>query len=126
VILTLPDNTNKQYKVPEGTMFSVDGQMQSVFHLRKGMMISATVITDSPEIHQTTARTINGEAAPPLPAAPATPQPVGVLLIEEPVTPPPAEVATNTLPKTSSMLPLIGFLGMLCVGASFGLRTLRP
>jgi hypothetical protein len=122
VILTLPDNTNKQYKVPEGTMFNVDGQMQSVFHLRKGMQVSATVITDTPEVVENSARAISGQAPPP---PPETPQPVGALLIEEPA-PPPAQVAENTLPKTGSVLPLIAVLGLLFVCASFGLRALRP
>ena len=36
VILTLPDNTNKQYKVPKGQKFMIDGQEKTVFDLRKG------------------------------------------------------------------------------------------
>lgn len=128
VILTLPDNTNKQYKVPEGTMFSVDGEMKSVFHLKKGMLISATVITESPEVVQGSTRTLSGVAPPP-PPAPVTPAPVGVLLIEVPApapAPAPTQVAQNTLPKTGSVFPLIGLLGMLCLSASLGLRILRP
>ena len=126
VILSLPDNTNKQYKVPDGTMFNVDGQMQSVFHLKKGMNVSATVITETPEVVQSSARSVTGEPAPAPPPPPDTPAPVGALLIEQPAAPPPAQVAQATLPKTGSVLPLIGLLGMLFVCSSFGLRTLRP
>lgn len=127
VILSFPDNTNKQYTVPDGTMFSVDGKMKSIFHLRKGMNISATSITDSPEVVESSTRAIVGQAPPPPPPAPTpeTPVAVGALLIEDP-TPPPAQVADNTLPKTGSMFPLIGLLGLLSVCASLGLRALRP
>ncbi len=129
VILTLPDNTNKKYNVPEGTMFTVDGQSQSVFHLRKGMEISATVVTDSPEVVETSSRVINGEAPPPPPPPPETPAAVGVILIEAPAPaapPEPAQVAENTLPKTGSVIPLIGLIGLLSICASLGLRVLRP
>lgn len=107
-------------------MFNVDGQMQSVFHLKKGMQVSATVITDTPEVVESSARAISGQAPPP---PPETPQPVGALLIEDPAPPPapaPAEVAENTLPKTGSVLPLVGVLGLLLICASLGLRSLRP
>ena len=37
VILQFPDGTNKQYKIPSGQKFMVDGRRcTSAFHLRKG------------------------------------------------------------------------------------------
>jgi hypothetical protein len=117
VILTLPDGTNKQYKVPKGQTFVMDDQKRDVFSLRKGMKISATVVTESPEIVQTSTRAVTGQAPPPPPPAPETPPEVGVLLIEEP-TPAaaPQQLAQATLPKTGSILPLIGLTGLLCIG----------
>ena len=52
---------------------------------------------------------------------------VGVILIEQPApaSPPPQEVAENTLPKTGSDLPLVGLFGLLFLCAAFGLRGLR-
>ena len=44
LILAFPDGENKQYTVPDGIMFNIDGQEKTVFDLRKGMEISATVI----------------------------------------------------------------------------------
>jgi len=41
------------------------------------------------------------------------------------VTPPPIEMASNTLPKTASSLPLIGLLGLLALGGSWALRRLQ-
>jgi hypothetical protein len=125
LILTLPEG-NKQYKVPDGAMFDIDGKKQSIFHVKKGMTISATIITDSGETLVSSTRAVNGEAPPPPPAAPPPPTPpvVGVLLIEAPPAPP-QQVAQTTLPKTGSLIPLIGLLGLLCIGAAFGLRGLR-
>jgi LPXTG-motif cell wall-anchored protein len=47
------------------------------------------------------------------------------LLIEEPVSAPAAEAAPTALPKTGSTVPLIGLLGLLCLGAGLALRALR-
>jgi LPXTG-motif cell wall-anchored protein len=38
---------------------------------------------------------------------------------------PAAEPAPKQLPKTGSELPLIGLLGIACMGASFGIGRLR-
>src|SRR5215475_5421326 len=115
VILTLPDNTNKQYKVPKGQKFMIDGQEKTIFDLRKGMNISATVVTQVPETVVAQQSKVTGSAPPP----PETPAFVAVLLIEDAPAPPkqmaaatpapaaPApEPAPKKLPKTGSALPL--------------------
>jgi hypothetical protein len=130
VILTLPSGENKQYKVPDGTKFNIDGQQKTVFDLRKGMNVSATVVTTSPEVVVSQKRSVTGTAPPP---PPPTPTPlVGVLLIEEPAPAPKAvaaaqapEPAPASLPKTASPLPLVGLLGVFLTAAGFGLRALR-
>src|SRR5262249_5221135 len=136
VILTLPDNTNKQYKVPKNQKFMIDGQEKTVFDLRKGMNVSATVVTQVPETVVAQQRKVTGSAPPP----PETPALTGALLIEDAPAPPkqmaaaapapapaaPApEPAPHKLPKTGSALPLIGLLGLLCSGLSIGFRMLR-
>jgi hypothetical protein len=50
VILTLPDGTNKEYNVPKGQIFNVNGAKDTVFELKKGMMVSATVVKEEPVI----------------------------------------------------------------------------
>jgi len=124
LILSFPDGTNKQYNVPDGAKFDIDGQKQSIFHVRKGMVISATSIKDEPQTDVASSRMVTGEAPPP---PPETPPAVGVLLIEAPTpaTPSTNEVAENTLPKTGSLIPLVGLLGLLSFAASIGLRCLR-
>jgi len=135
VILTLPDNTNKQYRIPKDQKFMIDGQEKTAFELRKGMNVSATVLTAVPETVVAEQRRTTGSAPPP----PSTPAIQGALLIETPL---PASVPTSAaaspaptaaapeppparLPKTGSALPLIGLLGLLCSGLSIGMRMLR-
>jgi hypothetical protein len=132
LILQFPDGPNKQYKVPAGQKFMVDGQMQSVFHVKKGMNISATVVTDSPLTVQSTTRTVAGVAPPPPPPPPTLPPapPANtevVMLIEESAPAPaaPVQTASATLPKTASYTPLIGVVGLLLLAAGFSLKKLQ-
>ena len=133
VILTLPGGENKQYKVPDGTKFDVEGNPNAtVFDLRKGMKVSATVVTTTPEVVVTQRRAVTGEAPPPPRPIPVTQ--VGVLLVEEAPAPrqvaaaapaPQSEPAPARLPKTASDLPLIGLLGLWLVAIAIGLRAIR-
>ena len=113
VILTLPDNTNKQYRIPKNQKFMIDGQEVTAFELRKGMNVSATVLTAVPETVIAEQRRTTGSAPPP----PPTPPVQGALLIETPAPAPAptqvaaAEPAPAQLPKTASALPLIGLVG---------------
>jgi hypothetical protein len=131
VILTLDDNTNKQYKVPKGQKFETSSGPRDVFALRKGMVITATVIKETPVVTQTEASNVTGSAPPPAAQpAPETPPEVGVLLIEEPMpaqaapseAPAQTEMAQANLPKTASSTPLVAFLGIVCVIASLTVR----
>jgi len=132
VILTLPDNTNRQYRVPQGQMFNINGREQTVFQLRRGMNVSATVVTEEPvtTVSQTTAVTGTAPPPPPPPAQPM-PEKVAVLLIESPVQPPQptesaaAEPAPKALPKTGSEWPLYGLLGVFSLGAGALTRRIR-
>lgn len=130
VILTLPDGTNKQYNVPKGQTFNIAGQQQTVFQLRKGMNVSATVVTEDPVISSSTSKSVTGVA--PKPQAKAqVPDTVDVLLVES-STPAPqptqtaaAEPAPKALPKTGSEWPLVGLLGLGSLGAGMLTRRLR-
>jgi len=133
VILTLGDGTNKQYKIPKDQKFMIDGQEKTAFDLRKGMNISATVVTQVPETVVAQQRKVTGSAPPP----PPTPAMQGALLIEDAAPAPkqvaaaPAAAATapepapKHLPKTGSPVPLVGLLGLLSFSLSFGVRMLR-
>jgi LPXTG-motif cell wall-anchored protein len=124
LILTLADGTNKQYKVPKGQKFEMNGQMHDLFDIHKGDVISATAIKESPETEESSARSVSAELPPPPPTPPAE----AALLIEEPApaTPAPAsEVAQARLPKTGSTIPLIGLLGFVLLAIGCTLRATR-
>jgi hypothetical protein len=123
VILTLENGTNQQFKIPKGQKFTVDGQVTDAWGLKKGMNVSATKIVEVPETEVERQRQLTGSMPPPPPAPPAD-QPI---LIAE-ATPPPAPAAPAApaeLPKTGSLLPLIGLLGSFSLLSSFGLRVIR-
>jgi LPXTG-motif cell wall-anchored protein len=126
VILTLPDGMNKVYRVPRGQMFMIDGKEQSVFHLKKGMNVSAQVVTEEPFTEASRKETVNGVAPPPL----SVPDNVSVLLVEQNSSPPAAaaaapEPAPATLPKTGSEWPLFGLIGLGSLAAGILTRRLR-
>lgn len=140
VIVTLANGQNKQFKVPDGMKFDVGGQEMSVFHLKKGMNLTATIVTTTPETVMSSTSTVTGTAPVVAKAAPkpATPPLVGVLLIEEiPVPAAPTTMAQNVpapaasepkptrLPKTASSAPLIGLMGLVALSAGLTLRIRR-
>jgi LPXTG-motif cell wall-anchored protein len=133
VILTLPNNENRMYKVKEDYRFIVNGQKASVHDLRKGMVISAEKIVEAPKTVIASNVAVTGHApvakAAPVQTAAATPTPAAPQAAPAAPAPAPAEQAAATpstkLPKTGSPLPLIGLLGLAFTSASFGLRRLR-
>lgn len=139
VILTLPNNENRVYKVKDDYRFMVDGKKASVFDLRKGMTISAEKIVEEPKTEIASNTTVVGTAPPPpkpvvaeVAPPPAKPRPVRVeapaAAPAPPVAPPAAERAAEEpaeLPKTGSEVPLVGLLGLLSFGASLTMRKMR-
>ncbi|HEX7158570.1 MAG TPA: LPXTG cell wall anchor domain-containing protein [Edaphobacter sp.] len=128
VILTLPDGTNQQYNVPSGQKFMINGREQTVFQLRRGMNVSATVVTEEPVTEVSRTQRVTGVAPPP----PPMPENVTVLLVQAPTPPTPApaetaaaEPAPKALPKTGSEWPLMGLLGLVSLGAGMLTRRLR-
>jgi hypothetical protein len=132
VILTLPDGNNQLYKVPSHATFTINGQKKTVFDLKKGMKLEATIVTDEPQTVVAYSKTNMGQAP-----TPATPPLLGVLLIQRPA-PVTQEVATaeevpssvvaehvDTLPNTATNLPLAGLLGLVGIGSALGLGTIR-
>jgi len=136
VILTLPNNENRMYKVEESYKFNVNGSPATVHDLRKGMQVSAQKIVEVPHTEISSDTAVTGHAPPePKPvqvasAAPApqaaqpAPAPEPVAAAPEPTPAPPAERAAE-LPATGSPLPLVGLLGLLFMSAALGLRKLR-
>lgn len=125
LILSFPGGANKAYTVPDGIVFHINGEDKTVFDLRKGMDISATVLTVEP-VHSVSTHTVVTGQAPPRPEVTFE----GPMLIE-----PDREVPTLTaameepvpqeLPKTASLVPLAGMLGFLSLAIGTGLRIIR-
>lgn len=127
VILQLPDHTMHRYQVPSHAEFIINGRRKTVFDLRKGMKIEATIVRDDPQTVVEVSRSTVGEAP-----APELPPLFGMLLIQ--TMPSLPEVASNvtaehvdppTLPETASSVPLFGLLGLLGVASSLGLGAVR-
>jgi len=128
VILTMEDGKNQEFKIPNGQKFNVNGQMTDAFGLKKGMQISATKIVEVPETVVTQKRELAGQMPPPPPPPPDQPVLIAVLVpvpAPAPAPAPEAPAPAPALPKTGSSLPLIGLLGLLLMGASFGMRSFR-
>ncbi len=127
VILTMENGENQQFKVPNGQKFNIDGKDTDVWGLKKGMKVSATKVVEVPETVVTQQRALTGTAPTP-PAPPAPDQPILIVMAAPtpaPAAPAPEPVAKAELPKTGSILPLVGLLGLLSLVSSFGLRVLR-
>lgn len=122
VILTLEDGTNQQFTIPKDQKFMVDGRETDAFGLRKGMKISATKIVEEPVSVVEHERQLTGSMPPP-PPTPAPDVPILIAKAEPPAMPAPS--APAELPKTGSLLPLIGLLGVMALLSSLGLRAIR-
>lgn len=128
VILRLEDGTNQQFRIPRGTKFNINGRDTDVRDLRRGMTITATRVVEEPITVVTHQRQVTGTMPPPPPAPPSN---TPILIVVSRPTPAPAaaaaeaEPAAAKLPKTGSIVPAIGLLGILFLGASFGLTMVR-
>ena len=120
VILTLENGTNQQFKIPKDQKFNVDGQMVDAWGLKKGMTVSATKVVEVPETQVTQEARLTGSMPPPPPPPPDQP-----ILVAAATPPPPPAAPPAELPKTGSVLPLVGLLGFLSVATSLGLKGIR-
>jgi hypothetical protein len=121
VILTLDDGTNQQFKIPKGQKFNVDGQETDAWGLKKGMKISATKIVEEPQVVIEQQQKVTGSMPPPPPAPPADVP----ILVAAAVPAAAPSAAPAALPKTGSPLELLGCLGTILVGISWGLKAIR-
>jgi hypothetical protein len=60
VVLTLANGENRQYDVPKGMKFDVDGQMKEAMELRPGMKITATKVVEAPRMEVASDSVITG------------------------------------------------------------------
>lgn len=123
VILTLEDGTNQQFAIPQGQKFNVDGRETDAWGLKKGMRISATKVVEVPEVHVHQTQQVSGKLPPPPPSV--APPPADAPILIAAAAPAPVLATPTELPKTGSLLPLIGLLGSLLLLSSIGLGLIR-
>lgn len=124
VILTLEDGTNQRFTIPDGQKIKVNGELKDAWGLKKGMTVSATRVVEVPETVVSQQTKVTGTAPAPVLAAVPADQPIFFAMF---VQAEPTLVAgvPAQLPKTGSILPMIGLLGVLAVGSSAVLRMNR-
>ena len=130
VILTLENNENQAFMIPDGQKFMVDGKETDAWGLRKGMTVTATKIVETPITTVSQHTQVTG----------TFPSSGTVLIAKGAPTPAPgaegstaagtaAEGTTTSasakLPKTATGLPLVGILGLLLISTSLGMALLR-
>jgi hypothetical protein len=120
VIITGADGKNRQYNhVPDWITFNVDGKDMDVMELKKGMRVTATIVSDTPSTVVTSMPggvSGNAPAAPAAAAAPAA-EPAPAAAAE----PAPAP-EKKTLPKTASNIELLALLGVGLLLLSWKIR----
>jgi hypothetical protein len=75
VILSMPEGKNQVFNMPKDAKFTINGKPMTAFDLRKGMTVTATIVTDEPQTVVAMNKATVGETP-----APSTPPMVGVLL----------------------------------------------
>ena|SRR5947199_7808629 len=126
VILTLENGTNEAFTIPKDQKFTIDGQQTDAWGLKKGMKVSATKVVEEPLTVVEHSRQVTGSAPPP-PMPPPADAPI--LIAEATPAQLPTLAAASTapaeLPKTGTILPLLGLLGSLAIVSSLVLSTIR-
>jgi LPXTG-motif cell wall-anchored protein len=136
VILQSPSGENKQYNVNGDQKFTVNGQPATVFDLRQGMVVSAEKIVEEPKVEFATDTKVVGQAPAPMMAPAAQPKSASSGKASSSSSSgtsgtnaaPASGAAPSELPKTGdpvSPIPLMGLLGLLCVGGALALRRVR-
>jgi len=130
VILTMENGQNQSFKIPNGQKFDIDGKTVDAFGLKKGMNVKATKIVEVPDTVVAQRKSVSG-SMPPAPTPPPADMPL-LIATKEPVSEAPAATTTAQatpvpakLPKTASVWPLIGFIGLALISLSLLLKIVR-
>ena len=129
VILTLENGENQSFKIPEGQKFTVNGLEKDAWGRKKGMLVSATKIVETPltAVSQQTQLTGTMPAGAPVLIAKGAPTvaPSSDGSAVAPSAGGTTTTASNQLPKTGSNMPLLAMIGLLSMSVALGSRFLR-
>ncbi len=118
VIVTMADGKNRKYKVPDWFRFDVDGKKVSVYELKKGMNLTATIVHENEAtVVETTSGEVSGSAPTAAASAPA-PSTSGSSSASD-SSDSDSSSSGATLPKTASNLAVLGLLGIIFLALSF-------
>lgn len=126
LIVSLPEGGNREFTVPDGTVFRIGGKDKTVFDLKKGMNFSATVLKTAPLDSVTMHAVVTGQAPPrpqvafegPILMDEAREAPTLTAAVEEP--------PLQELPQTAGLVPFTGMLGFLFLALWAGIRIFHP
>ncbi len=128
VILTLENGENQTFKIPSGQTFTVklspgdNGRQTDAWGLRKGMIVTATRITETPLTLTSEHTQVTGTMPADAPVLIAKGSATGSTTTS---TTAEATTASSQLPKTGSNFPLLGMVGLLLMCAALGISLLR-
>jgi LPXTG-motif cell wall-anchored protein len=119
LIVRTEDKGVQKFTVPGDFIFNVDGNEKTVFDLRKGDQLTATILH-----HEPAGTVTETELASIVKATDTSPKPAPAPKTAP--APAPAPVyTTSSLPSTGSQLPLIGLAGLCLVLVGLGLAVIR-
>lgn len=130
VTLRLEDNSVQRFTIPKGQKFNINGTQTDAWGLKKGMKVTATKVVEEPMTEVSHKRQLTG-TMPPAPEPPPSDVPILIAVVRPaqapatPAEPTAAEEAPAKLPKTGSVVPLVGLLAAFFLASSIGLTTLR-
>jgi len=126
VTLTLENNTNQTFNIPQGQKFNVNGEMVDAWGLKKGMKVTATKVVEESTTDVQRQEHVSGampqeqvSTSVPTPPLPPADQPILVAVSA------PRPASPAALPPTGSIVPLIGLLGFVSLAASLALKKFR-
>jgi hypothetical protein len=127
LIVTMADGKNRQFEVDDSVRFTVNGKELTVYDLKKGMNLTATIYSKNQSTTVTTTPgSVSGSAPTPSPAASPAPAPTSSTTgMSSASSEESSSGSSKALPKTAGQLALLGMLGAGFLGLSFSLRKLR-
>ncbi len=125
VILSLENNENQMFKIPSGQKFTVNGKETDAWGLKKGMMVSATRITETPLTSVSQHQQVSGTMQAGSPVLVAEGSPTAAPAADTSSVEATHTSASAELPKTATRLPLAGLIGLLLIVSSLGMGLLR-
>jgi LPXTG-motif cell wall-anchored protein len=128
VILTMANGENQAFKIPDGQKFTVNGREVDAWGLKKGMLVSATKIVETPVTAVSQQTQLTGTLPPGAPVLIAKGAPTVAPSSDASAAPSAGgttTTASNQLPKTGSDMPLLAIVGLLSMSIALGSRFLR-